>query len=172
MRHTLLVLVNDQPGVLARVAGLFARRGYNIDSITVGPSEEEGLSRMTIVTTGDEQTLEQVMKHLHKLIDVIKVQDISSEPMVGRELALIKVAANASSRPEITHLIEPFRASIVDVGRQSLVVQITGDTDKVDALIELLRPYGIKELARTGQTAMVRGNVVRMDKAMNRKTFA
>ncbi|UOF92703.1 acetolactate synthase small subunit [Fodinisporobacter ferrooxydans] len=172
MRHTLLVLVNDQPGVLARVAGLFARRGYNIDSITVGPSEEEGLSRMTIVTTGDDQTLEQVMKHLHKLIDVIKVQDISSEPMVGRELALIKVNASASTRPEITHLVEPFRAAIVDVGRASLVIQITGDSDKIDALIELLRPYGIKELARTGTTAMVRGNVIKMEKTSSRRSFA
>jgi acetolactate synthase-1/3 small subunit len=162
VRHTLSVLVNDQPGVLARVAALFSRRGFNIESITVGVSEEPNLSRMTIVTSGDERTLEQVIKQLHKLVDVIKVSDVSSEPMVARELALIKVSATAATRPEITHIVEPFRASIVDVARNTLIIQATGDAEKIDALIELLRPYGIKELARTGVTAMVRGNVVRM----------
>ncbi|ATY85469.1 acetolactate synthase small subunit [Kyrpidia spormannii] len=162
MKHVLSVLVNDQPGVLARVAGLFSRRGFNIESITVGNAEEAGLSRMTLVTSGDERTLEQIMKQLHKLVDVIKVNDLTEEPMVARELVLIKVAATATTRPEITHLIEPFRAAIVDVGRNSLVVQATGDMDKIDALIELLRPYGIKEIARTGVTALMRGSLVKV----------
>jgi acetolactate synthase-1/3 small subunit len=162
LRHTLSVLVNDQPGVLARIAGLFSRRGFNIESLTVGSSEEPGLSRMTITTTGDEATLEQVMKQLHKLVDVIKVQDITSDPMVARELLLVKVASNAQTRTEINGIIEPFRASVVDVGRTSLIIQVTGDRDKNDALIELLKPYGVKEIARTGITALVRGQVVRM----------
>jgi acetolactate synthase-1/3 small subunit len=162
LRHTLSVLVNDQPGVLARIAGLFSRRGFNIESLTVGGSEEAGLSRITITTTGDDATLEQIMKQLHKLIDVIKVQDITNEPMVARELLLIKVASNAQTRAEINGIIEPFRASVVDVGRTSLIIQVTGDREKNDALIELLKPYGVKEIARTGITALVRGQVVRM----------
>lgn len=156
MRHTLSVLVNDQPGVLARVSGLFSRRGFNIDSLTVGPSEEVGLSRMTISTIGDEATLEQIMKQLHKLIDVIKVQDITADPMVERELLLVKVSASQSARAELTGIVEPFRAAVVDVGRTSMIIQATGSRDKNDALIELLRPYGLKEIARTGTTALVR----------------
>lgn len=156
-RHTISVLVNDQPGVLARVANLFGRRGFNIDSITVGPSEERGLSRMVIVTTGDDKTIEQVTKQLHKLIDVIKVQELSSGPMVAREILLLKVDAGPATRAEISGIVEPFRASIVDVGPQSMIVQATGDSEKIDALTELLRPYGIRELARTGVTAMSRG---------------
>lgn len=162
MRHTLSVIVNDQPGVLARVAGLFSRRGFNIDSLTVGPAEEPGVSRMTITTLGDESTLEQVMKQLHKLIDVIKVQDITEDPMVERELLLIKVTANSTSRTEIGGIVEPFRASVVDVGRSSVIIQATGSKDKNDALIELLRPYGVKEIARTGTTALVRSQVARV----------
>lgn len=159
-KHTISVLVNDQPGVLARVANLFSRRGFNIDSITVGNSEEKGLSRMIIVTTGDEKTLEQVMKQLHKLIDVIKVQHLSDGPMVAREIVLIKVDAGPTTRTEISGIVEPFRASIVDVGPQSVIVQATGDSEKIDALTELLRPYGIRELCRTGVTAMSRGLAV------------
>ncbi|MFC4769657.1 acetolactate synthase small subunit [Effusibacillus consociatus] len=162
MRHTLSVLVNDQPGVLARIAGLFSRRGFNIDSLTVGPAEEAGLSRMTITTIGDEDTIEQVMKQLHKLIDVIKVQNITNDPMVERELLLIKIAANPAARTEITGIVEPFRASVVDVGRNSMIIQATGNREKNDALIELLRPYGVKEIARTGATALVRSQVVRV----------
>jgi len=159
MKHTLAVIVNDQPGVLQRVSGLFGRRGFNIESITVGTSEEPGLSRMVIVTTGDNHTLEQVTKQLYKLIDVIKVVDLSANPMVGRELALIKVNAEPSMRPEILGVVETFRAAIVDIGTSSLMVQVVGDTEKIDAMIELLKPYGIRELSRTGVTAMVRGNV-------------
>ncbi|MFE4710757.1 MULTISPECIES: acetolactate synthase small subunit [unclassified Paenibacillus] len=158
MKHTIAVLVNDQPGVLQRVSGLFGRRGYNIESITVGQSEEEGLSRMVIVTWGDASTLEQIEKQLYKLIDVIKVVDLSSKPMVARELALIKVKAEPSERPEIMGVVETFRAAVIDIGSTSLLVQVVGDTDKIDAMIELLKPYGIKELSRTGVTAMVRGN--------------
>ena len=158
MKHTLAVLVNDQPGVLQRVSGLFVRRGFNIESITVGQSEEVGLSRMVIVTLGDQHTLEQIEKQLYKLIDVIKVVDLGSKPMVARELALIKVKAEPSERPEIMGVVETFRASVVDIGTNSLLVQVVGDTQKIDAMIELLKPYGIKELSRTGVTAMIRGN--------------
>lgn len=156
-QHTITVLVNDQPGVLARVANMFGQRGFNIESITVGQSEEKGLSRMVIVTSGDEKTVQQVVKQLHKLVDVIKVNHLSVNPMVARELVLIKVEADPSNRSEINGVVEPFRASIVDVGPQSLIIQATGDSDKIDALTELLRPYGVTELCRTGVTAMARG---------------
>lgn len=158
-KHTVSVLVNNQPGVLQRVSGLFGRRGFNIESITVGESEENGLSRMVIVTTGDDNTLEQISKQLYKLIDVIKVVDLSSNPMVARELALIKVNAEPTLRPEILGIVETFRAAVVDIGPGSLVVQVVGDSDKIDAMVELLRPYGIRELSRTGVTAMIRGSV-------------
>lgn len=156
-RHTISILVNNQPGVLQRVAGLFGRRGFNIESITVGQSEEAGLSRMIIVTTGDNRTLEQVSKQLYKLIDVIKVIDLSANAMVARELALIQVNAEPSIRPEILGVVETFRASIVDIGTSTLIVQVVGDSDKIDAMVELLKPYGIRELTRTGATAMTRG---------------
>lgn len=158
-KHTISVLVNNQPGVLQRVSGLFGRRGFNIDSITVGESEEEGLSRMVIVTTGDDRTLEQVTKQLYKLIDVIKVIDLSANAMVARELALIKVSAEPNMRPEILGIVETFRAAVVDIGPTSLMVQVVGDTHKIDAMAELLKPYGIREFSRTGVTAMTRGAV-------------
>jgi acetolactate synthase-1/3 small subunit len=157
-KHTIAILVNDQPGVLQRVSGLFGRRGFNIESITVGASEEAELSRMVIVTTGDDHTLEQVQKQLYKLIDVIKVIDISGSPMVGRELGLIKIGAEPSARPEILGIVETFRAAVVDIGPTTLIVQVVGDSEKIDAMIELLKPYGIRELSRTGVTAMIRGN--------------
>ncbi|MEV5026174.1 acetolactate synthase small subunit [Paenibacillus sp. LPE1-1-1.1] len=157
-KHTIAVIVNDQPGVLQRVSGLFGRRGFNIESITVGSSEEAGLSRMVIVTSGDDHTLEQVTKQLYKLIDVIKVIDLSSNPMVARELALIKVNAEPATRPEILGVVETFRAAVVDIGTHSLMVQVVGDTEKIDAMVELLKPYGIRELSRTGVTALNRGN--------------
>lgn len=156
-RHTISVLVNNQPGVMQRVAGLFSRRGFNIDSITVGASEEEGLSRMVIVTTGDDRTVEQISKQLYKLIDVIKVVDLSNHPMVDRELALIKVNADAGARSEILSVVETFRAAVVDIGTNTMIVQVVGDPSKVDAMIELLKAYGIRELNRTGITAMTRG---------------
>jgi acetolactate synthase-1/3 small subunit len=158
-RHTISVLVNNQPGVLQRVSGLFGRRGFNIESITVGESEEKGLSRMVIVTSGDDKTLEQVSKQLYKIIDVIKVIDLSSNPMVARELALIKISAEPAVRPEILGIVETFRAAVVDIGPNSLIVQVVGDSDKIDAMTELLKPYGIREISRTGVTAMIRGSV-------------
>ncbi|UHA72265.1 acetolactate synthase small subunit [Paenibacillus sp. 481] len=158
-KHTIAVIVNDQPGVLQRVSGLFGRRGFNIESITVGQSEERGLSRMVIVTTGDDHTIEQVEKQLYKIIDVIKVVNLSSQPMVARELALIKVKAGPSERPEILGVVETFRASIVDIGPSTLVVQVVGESPKIEAMVELLQPYGIREISRTGVTAMIRGNV-------------
>ncbi|MGG1617479.1 acetolactate synthase small subunit [Paenibacillus sp. NRS-1782] len=157
-KNTIAVLVNDHPGVLQRVSGLFGRRGFNIESITVGQSEEAGLSRMVIVTIGDKNNLEQIEKQLYKLVDVIKVIDLSSKPMVARELAMIKVKAEPPQRPEIMGVVETFRAAVVDVGTTSLIVQVIGDTEKIDAMIELLKPYGIRELTRTGVTAMIRGN--------------
>lgn len=158
-KHTISVLVNNQPGVLQRVSGLFGRRGFNIESITVGESEESGLSRMVIVTTGDDKTLEQVSKQLYKLVDVIKVIDLSSNPMVARELALIKVNAEPAARPEVLGVVETFRAAVVDIGPVSLIVQVVGDSEKIDAMVELLKPYGIREISRTGVTAMTRGSV-------------
>ena len=156
-RHTISVLVNNQPGVLQRVAGLFGRRGFNIESITVGSSEEAGLSRMIIVTTGDNHTLEQITKQLYKVVDVIKVNNISSNPMVARELALIQINAEPAIRPEILGIVDTFRASVVDIGPNTLIVQVVGDSEKIDAMVELLKPYGIRELTRTGATAMIRG---------------
>nr|WP_187373784.1 acetolactate synthase small subunit [Paenibacillus senegalensis] len=158
-RHTISVLVNNQPGVLQRVAGLFGRRGFNIESITVGESEEQGLSRMVIVTIGDDKTLEQVTKQLYKLIDVINVVNLSSHPMVARELALIKINAKPERRPEVLGIVETFRAAVVDIGPDTLIVQVVGDSDKIDAMVELLKPYGIRKLTRTGATAMIRGSI-------------
>ncbi|TLS51401.1 acetolactate synthase small subunit [Paenibacillus antri] len=156
-KHTIAVLVNDQPGVLQRVSGLFGRRGFNIESITVGTSEEPGLSRMIIVTTGDDGTLEQIQKQLYKLIDVIKVIDLSANPMISRELALIKVGAEPSARPELFAVVDTFRASVVDISPSTVIVQVVGDTEKIDAMVELMKPYGILQLTRTGVTAMTRG---------------
>lgn len=158
MRRIITTFVNNRSGVLSRITGLFSRRGYNIESITVGHTETPEVSRMTfVVEVEDERKAEQLIKQLNKQIDVIKVQDITDMPMVARELALIKVMSSPQNRSEITGLIEPFRASIIDVSKDSIVVQVTGKTDKVEALIDLLRPYGIKEIARTGTTAFTRG---------------
>lgn len=156
-RHTISVLVNNQPGVMQRVSGLFARRAFNIESITVGESEEKGLSRIVIVTTGDNKTVEQISKQLYKLIDVIKVVDLTNSPMVDRELALIKVGAEPKQRAEILGVVETFRAAVVDISPDTMIVQVVGDSRKIDAMEELLKPYGIRELSRTGVTAMIRG---------------
>lgn len=158
MKHTLSILVHNRSGVLVRVAGLFARRGYNIESIAVGVTEDPEVSRMTIVTAGDEAIVEQIVKNVHKLIDVLKVTNITSEDVVDRELSLIKVTADASNRSEILQIVDIFRARIVDVSDRSVIVEVTGDEAKVDAMVELLHPYGIKELARTGKIALVRGS--------------
>ncbi|MGE5415269.1 MAG: acetolactate synthase small subunit [Acidobacteriota bacterium] len=157
MKHTLSVIVDNHPGVLARIAMLFRRRGYNIDSLTVGRTEVSEVSRMTIVVEGDETILEQVVKQLHKLIEVIKILDITTEPSVDRELVLIKVKADPSVRAEIMQIVEIFRAHIVDIGRNSLIIECTGDERKIDAIEDSLRPFGLMELVRTGKVAMVRG---------------
>lgn len=155
--HTISALVEDRPGVLTRVSGLFRRRGFNISSLAVGHSEVPGLSRMTFVVQGDEAVVEQVTKQLYKLIDVVRVNDISGERMVARELALIKVKAPAQSRAEIIQLVDIFRANIIDVSPQTLIIEVTGDEEKIDSLVELLRPFGIREMMRTGRVAMARG---------------
>ena len=156
-KHTLVALVEDKPGVLNRVASLFRRRGFNIQSLAVGSSEQPGLSRMTIVVADDVGTVEQVRKQLDKLINVVKVSDITDEEMVSRELALIKVRASAETRSEIMQIVDIFRANIVDVALHSVTVEATGDEDKVESLIRLLRGFGIKEISRTGRIALTRG---------------
>jgi len=156
--HTLSVLVSNKPGVLTHVSGLFSRRGYNIDSLTVGVTENPEISRMTIVAHGDEHVIEQVTKQLNKLIDVIKVIDVTPMEAVDRELALIKVAAKAQSRSEVIQIVDIFRAKIIDVSADSIMIEITGSGDKINALEELMRPFGIKEMVRTGKVALVRGS--------------
>lgn len=156
MRFTIAVLVENKPGVLARVASLFRRRGFNIESLTVGVTENEEISRMTIVVNGDEKVLEQVVKQLNKLIEVIKVSDVT-QGSVERELCLVRVNAPPEKRGEIVELTNIFRARIVDVAKDSFIIEITGDEDKINAFIDLMRTYGIKEVARTGKVAMVRG---------------
>jgi acetolactate synthase-1/3 small subunit len=155
--HTVVAIVEDKPGVLMRVSSLFRRRGFNIDSLTVGRSEEKGLSRMTIVVGGEGAPIEQVEKQLYNLIDVIKVTDLSQEDIVARELALIKVRANNVNRHELLDIATVFRADVIDIATNSLIFQVVGDEDKIDGLVKMLEPYGIRELSRTGRVAMVRG---------------
>jgi acetolactate synthase I/III small subunit len=157
MKHTLSVLVENSPGVLTRVAGLFARRGFNIDSLAVGRTERNDVSRMTIVVEGDHHYIEQVTKQLHKLIDVIKISDITTDEYVDRELVMVKVAAEPSQRVEIMHIAGIFRARVVDLARKTITFECTGTEGKINAFEESLRPYGIKELVRTGKVAMLRG---------------
>jgi acetolactate synthase-1/3 small subunit len=157
-KHTLVALVEDKPGVLNRIASLFRRRAFNIHSLAVGGSEHPGLSRMTIVVGGDDAQVEQVRKQLEKLINVVKVSDITAEDIVTRELALIKVKATASTRSEIMQIVDIFRANIVDVSPGSVTVEVTGDEDKVNSLFRLLRDFGVKEVARTGRIALTRGS--------------
>ena len=156
-KHTLVALVEDKPGVLNRVASLFRRRGFNIESITVGHSEVPHLSRMTIVVDGANTQVEQVRKQLDKVIDTVKVYEISSDDMIALELALIKVQANSDNRSEVIQIVDIFKASIVDIAPDSLTISATGDEDKIDSLLGLLRTFGIKEIARTGRIAMTRG---------------
>ncbi len=158
-KHTLVALVEDRPGVLNRIASLFRRRGFNIESIAVGRSEIPRLSRMTIVVDGTASTIEQVRKQLDKVIDVVKAFDITDEDIVARELALIKVKATPATRSEIIQIVDIFRANIVDVASDSLTVEVTGDEDKIDSLYTLLSGFGVKELARTGRIAIVRGGL-------------
>jgi acetolactate synthase-1/3 small subunit len=157
-KHTLVALVEDKPGVLNRIASLFRRRSFNIKSLAVGGSEHPGLSRMTTVVIGDSAQVEQVRKQLEKLINVVKVSDITEEEMVARELALIKVKTTASTRSEIMQIVGIFRANIVDVAPGSLTVEVTGDEDKLNSLLGLLGDFGVKEVARTGKIALTRGS--------------
>lgn len=156
MKHTITALVENKPGVLAKIAGLFAGRGFNIDSLAVGETEDRSLSRMTIVTEGDEFILEQIMKQLRKLIPVVKVQDVSAHDHVERDLMLIKVNAPPDRRGEILEIVNVFRGKIVDISRSDLMVEISGPESKIEAFISLMRPYGVKELARSGRIALVR----------------
>jgi acetolactate synthase-1/3 small subunit len=158
MKHTVIAWMEDKPGVLNRVAGLFRRRNFNIESLAVGHSETPGISRMTFVVEGDNRQLRQVETQLDKLINVTAVQNVTDEPTVIRELALVKVNATSANRAEILQLVDIYRAGIVDVAMDSLVIQITGPEDRVDSLISLLETFGIMEMVRTGRVAMVRGN--------------
>lgn len=157
MRHTISILVDNEFGVLSRVAGLFSGRGFNIESLCVAETLDPKVSRMTIVTTGDDQVIEQITKHLNKLINIIKVHDLTGEEFLDRELALIKVNATAEDRAEILSIVDIFRGKIVDVSPKTYTIEVTGDDEKIKAIMELLKPFGIKEIARTGKIAMARG---------------
>ena len=157
MKHTIIALVQDKPGVLNRMSSIFRRRGFNIDSIAVGHTEIPHMSRMTIVVNGPAAIVEQVRKQVDKAVDVVRVTDITNERITARELALIKVKATSANRSEIIEIADIFRANIVDVSADSLTIEITGDEDKIDSLLNLLRGFGISELSRTGRIAMVRG---------------
>jgi acetolactate synthase-1/3 small subunit len=159
-KHTLSVLVENHAGVLSRVSGLFSRRGFNIESLAVGVTENPDISRITIVVDGDNYTVEQVSKQLNKLIDVIKIKKLDKHNSVSRELALIKVSADAATRSEIVQLVEIFRAKIIDVSQTTVTIEISGGTDKVAAMEEMLKQFGIKEIVRTGLIAIERGNKV------------
>ncbi|MFY9175515.1 MAG: acetolactate synthase small subunit [Peptococcia bacterium] len=157
MKHTLAVLVENQPGVLSHVTGLFSRRGYNIESLVVGETEDPTVSRITLVVDGDEKVIEQVGKQLNKQVEVIKVNDITNEETVERQLLLLKVYADPETRQEIMQIVDIFRCRIVDIGRRSLIIEATGDEEKILAIIKSMQPFGIQELVRTGKVAMVRG---------------
>lgn len=156
MKNTLSVLVEDESGVLTRIAGLFARRGFNIQSLAVGPAEQEGISRITMVLPGDNKIIEQLTKQLYKLINVLKVQDITSLPCVERELMLLKVQTNNSTRSEILEISSIFRAKVVDLAEHTLTLEVTGDPGKMVAVEQLLKEYGILEIARTGKISLIR----------------
>lgn len=159
MKHTISVIVENKPGVLHRVSGLFSRRGFNIESLAVGTTESANVSRMTIVVEGDEATLEQITKQLYKQIDVLKVFDLPAEQAVERELALIKVHANEKTRTEITQIVDIFKAKIVDVAEDSLMIEVSAEKEKVESMQKLLEKFGIQELVRTGKIALQRGGV-------------
>jgi acetolactate synthase I/III small subunit len=159
-KQTISVLVEDEAGVLTRIAGLFARRGFNIESLAVGPAEQSGVSRITMVVPGDEKIVEQLIKQLYKLISVLKVQDISQQPCVERELMLIKINATASNRAEVIQVAQIFRARVVDLSEDALTLEVVGDPGKIVAIIQMLTKFGIREIARTGKIALVRESKV------------
>ncbi|MBI4329062.1 MAG: acetolactate synthase small subunit [Chloroflexi bacterium] len=167
--HTLVALVQDKPGVLNRISSMFRRRGFNISSLAVGHSEIPDLSRMTFVVEGDDATVEQVTKQLYKLVNVVRVSDLSDQAVVAREMALIRVRATAQTRSEIMQLVDIFRANIVDVAPDSLIVEVTGDEDKIDSFQELLKGFGVLELMRTGRVAMLRGNAPSLQEGARRR---
>lgn len=156
MKHTISVLVENKPGVLARISGLFSTRGFNIESLTVGETEDSTVSRMTIVVGGDDVVLEQVNKQLNRLIDTIKVIDMTKEKFINRELALIKISVNSTTRSEVIQIVDVFRGKIVDISQNSFTIEVTGTDDKINAMLELLQPFGIKEMVRTGCIALSR----------------
>jgi acetolactate synthase-1/3 small subunit len=156
MKHIISALVENKPGVLAHVAGMFAARGFNIDSLVVGRTEEPNLSRMTIVVIGDDHIVEQVRKQLARIIPVVKVQDFVGKPVVARDLMLVTIAAPPEKRPEIVSMVEMFRARVVDIGSKSLMIEVSGPETKIEAFLDVCRPYGIKNVARTGTIAMPR----------------
>lgn len=160
MKHTIAVVVENKSGVLTRIAGLFSRRSFNIESLSVGATDNPDYSRMTLSVQGDEVVLEQVIKQLSKLINVIRVSELEPHESIERELAIIKVSADKANRSEIMQLVSVFRAKIIDVSARSMIIEVTGDEQKVDALVLLLRQFGIKELARTGKVSMIRGTRV------------
>nr|YP_010903443.1 acetohydroxyacid synthetase small subunit [Hypnea cryptica]WCH55896.1 acetohydroxyacid synthetase small subunit [Hypnea cryptica] len=160
MKHTLSVLVEDEAGVLSRIAGLFARRGFNIESLAVGPAEKPGISRLTMIVPGDNRTIEQLTKQLYKLINILKVQDITNIPCVERELVLIKIKASAVTRSSILEIANIFRAKIVDMAHEFLILEVTGDPGKMVAIEQLLSQYGIVEIARTGKISLTRASNV------------
>ncbi|MFQ5575251.1 MAG: acetolactate synthase small subunit [Terriglobia bacterium] len=157
MKHTLSVLVENKPGVLARIAGLFSRRGFNIETLAVGPTDSPEFSRMTLVVEAEEHQLEQVTKQLHKLVNVVKISDLDPSASVGRELVLVKVAAGPTKRAQIMEIVDIFRANIIDVGKETLTIEATGTEEKVKALEQLLEPYKIQELVRSGRVSLARG---------------
>ncbi len=157
MKHTISVIVENKVGVLSRIVGLFSSRGFNIDSLNVGETDNPKLSRLTIVVNGDDAVLEQVRKQLGKVIDVIKVSDLTGQPYVERDLMLVKINVPPGKRGEILEIVDIFRGKIIDVGLKDMIVGLSGTEDKVEGMLKLLQPYGIKETARTGQIAMVRG---------------
>jgi acetolactate synthase-1/3 small subunit len=156
-KHILSILVENKPGVLTRIAGLFARRGFNIDTLAVGPTDDEELSRITLTLDGAKQPIDQVTKQMHKLVNVLKIRDLEPEETLARELALFKVAADGANRSEVMQICEIFRAKVVDVSRRALVVEVTGTCDKLDGFERLVRPFGLIEMARTGEIAISRG---------------
>lgn len=156
MKHTLSVIVQDEAGFLSRIASLFARRGFNIESLAVGPAEQEGVSRITMVVPGDDRIIEQLTKQLYKLVNVLKVQDITEIPCVERELMLLKVNATSSNRSEVIELSQIFRARIVDVAEDSLTLEVVGDPGKMVAIVQVLQKFGLKEIARTGKISLTR----------------
>ena len=157
MKHTIAVIVENKSGALTRIAGLFSRRSFNIDSLSVGATENPDYSRMTITVQGDRDVLEQVIKQLSKLINVIRVSELEPGESIERELAIIKVNADKESRSEIMQIVNIFRAKIIDVSHKSMIIEVTGDEEKINAIVQLLRQFGIKEMARTGKVSMVRG---------------